>query len=267
MEQPTAEQPLPNQPPSTIDVPFPDADALRLKIGVGACRLSIRPGDGPAWVAGTYTDSTGSLPCRITQEGGSVSLTQNTDMADIRRLFHEVPAFDLSLGSARPYQLTIETGASDSHLDLGGLPIGDLTLHIGAGKVVIDFSAPNTQGMGRIMLTAGAASIEVLNIANSGAAELRAEGGAAGFTFDFGGALQRDMSASITTGMSGVSVRVPGTTAARITPSSVLGGVSVGDGFVSRDGAFWTPAAVAEAAPALSVHASVTFGGLTLELS
>ena len=92
-------------------------------------------------------------------------------------------------------------------------------------------------------------------------------GGAAGYKFDFGGTLQRDARVSIVAGMSGVEIRVPGSTAAKIATETFLGGVDLGDGFMKQEGAFWTRAAVEGRTPVLSVHANVTLGGLVIQNS
>src|SRR5919204_3833096 len=104
-----------------INIPYPDASQRHLRITVGACRLKIAPGDGTAWVAGSYEDPTGGMTCRITQDGGSVKITQEPHLAEMRGRPSGPPVFDLTLGTAQPYLLTVETGASDNDVELGGM--------------------------------------------------------------------------------------------------------------------------------------------------
>lgn len=63
--------------------------------------------------------------------------------------------------------------------------------------------------------------------------------------------LSRDARVSVETGLSGVEISVPASTAARIVAENTLGSVGVGDGFTKREGAFLTEGAVGGAHPCL----------------
>ncbi|HLF26241.1 MAG TPA: hypothetical protein VJG32_07890 [Anaerolineae bacterium] len=256
---------MPNATDTPINVEFPQVTDLHLKLTVGACHLSVKPGDHSAWVNGLYHDPAGALPLKIEQEGGTVKITQEYRSAEWLGLIgREAPRLDLTLGKTRPYVLTLEVGASESHFDLGGLPVTRLLVKQGAGKADFDFSALNPQPMSLLDLDAGAVGLEMRNLANANFAEMTIDGGAAAYKFDFSGTLQRDAHVRLTTGMSAVEVRVPAATAAKITTETVLGGLNLGDGFTRREGAFWTQAALAGQTPVLTMQASVSLGGLTL---
>ena len=126
--------------------------------------------------------------------------------------------FDLSLGKSKPYALTIETGAGECSLDLGGLPITRLELKHGADKMDLDFSAPNPQRMSLLDLGSGAGSTEIKNLANANFAGMNVEGGAVGYILHFGGELQRDARVRIQTGLASIEISIPKSTAAKITP-------------------------------------------------
>jgi hypothetical protein len=247
-----------------INIAYPEAGDRHLRISVGACRLSIVPGESDAWVVGTYQDPSGALPCQIVAEGGTVRITQTYNWAEMIGLWDRPPQFELALGKTRPFPLTLEVGASESRLDLGGVPISRLVVRQGAGKYAIDFSAPNPQPMSLLTLSAGAAGMEITHLANTNCAELNLEGGAAAYLFDFGGILQRDAHVRVATGLSSVEIRVPATTAAKVVSESLLGGLQAGAGFTQRDGAFWTQPALAGATPLLTIQTNVALGSLRL---
>ena len=71
----------------------------------------------------------------------------------------------------------------------------------------------------------------------------------------------------LTTGMSGVEISVPATTAAKIKAEIVLGGLNIGDGFTKKDGAVWTEAAVKGQTPLLTIDANISLGGLTIKIA
>ncbi len=246
-----------------IDVTFPEAQDLHLKIRVGACRLKVKPGEGPNWVTGSYFHPAGLMSSRVEHDGGTVKISQQHDVTDVR-IVKGTPRFDLLLGKARPYALTLETGASESSFDLGGLPLTEITVRHGAGKFDLDFSAPNPKEMKRLDINAGAVGVEMKRLANANFAEMVVEGGAASYRFDFGGTLIRDATARISTGMSSVEIRIPSSTAAKITTKTVLGSLDIGDGYTKKEGGFWTAAAVEGKSPVLTVSASMSLGTLSI---
>ena len=112
-------------------------------MAIGACRFRARPGEGDAWVAGTYHDPTDRRPTRIVEEGASVTITEEEPSFErIPAVFGGVPRYELRLGRQRPFALTIETGASEFDLDLGGIPLTGLTVRQGAGKFGSVFRHP-----------------------------------------------------------------------------------------------------------------------------
>jgi len=262
MEQPAGTVPL--AAVTRIDIPFPEAAGRHLWLAVGACKLRIISGVSGAWVTGTYDDPSGALPLQISQEAGTVKITQRQNISDMLRLFNRAPTLDLALGSAGPYSLTLETGASECYLDLGGLPVDRLTLRQGAGKVDITFSSPNPQEMSTLDVSSGASGIELRNLANANLASLKLEGGAASYRLDFAGTLRRDAQVQITTGVSSVDLLIPSATAAKVSSEATMGSVNAGDGFTRTQGGYWTRAAVEGQTPVINVRASVTLGSLQL---
>ena len=248
-----------------IDIPYPEAGDHHLKITVGACRLTVAPGSGPKWVSGTYEDVANRMPLKIDSDGGTVKITQDYRGGEWWGLVSgSPPRLDMTLGTDKPYLLTLEVGASESQFDLGGLPVTRLLIKQGAGRASFDFSAPNPQPMSLLDLDAGAVGLDMKNLANANFAEMSVDGGAASYKFDFGGALRRDAHVKITTGMASVEIQVPAATAAKVTAEAVLGGLNIGDGFTKTEGAFWTQAALAGQSPVLTIHTNVTMGALHL---
>src|ERR687893_683360 len=248
-----------------IDVAYPAAEELLLRVAIGACRFRARPGEGDAWVAGTYHDPTDRRPARILEEGQSVTITEAVPSFErIPAVFGGVPRYELEFGKERPFALTIETGASDFDLDLGGMPLSRLMVRQGAGKLELGFPVANPEPMELLEISSGAAGIELENLANANPSEVRLSGGAASYEVDFGGVLSREAEVSIETGLSRVVVSVPSSTAARLATETTLGSVDLGDGFTKREGAFLTEAALSGDGPVLSIRACVRLGSLQL---
>lgn len=259
-----------------IQVSYPDTSDLHLRVAEGACRLKVAPAAPEAtgaWISGTEHDPSGLRPLHVRKEGGTVWLTEQPiaphvwDWFRAGHSFADVPVVELALGMAKPFRLTVEIGASENQLDLGGVPISRLALRHGAGKTTVNFSAPNPQPMTLMEIGAGAGSTELRNLANARCAELLIEGGMAAFALDFGGALRQDTHARVTAALSSVDIVVPATTSAKISIESSLGHVDPGEGFTAKEGAFWTQAALEGRTPLLTISASVTLGSLSLRTS
>jgi hypothetical protein len=247
-----------------INVAYPEATDLHLKIRVGACRLKIVPGSGEAWVAGSYQYPSGALPLKVDRRGGKVTITQDYDVAGLGGIFRYTPRFELALGKAKPYALTLEAGASDSLVDLGGIPLKELVIKQGAGRAEIDFSAPNPQEMASLLVNSGAVALQMKNLANANFVEMTFDGGAASYKFDFGGTLRRDAKAKISTSVAPVEMNIPSATAAKVTENTVLANLDLGDGFMKKGGAFLTEAALAGKTPMLTIRANISLGTLSL---
>jgi hypothetical protein len=248
-----------------IHVAYPVAEDLHLRIALGACRFVARPGEGEDWIAGTYSDPTDSRPLRILEAEAGVTITEaEPSFERIPAAFGGVPRYELEFGKERPFALTIETGASDFELNLGGIPLSRLVVRQGAGKFEVGFPEPNPEPMELIDVSTGAAAIELENLANGNFSEMRVSGGAASYELDFGGTLSRDAQVSIETGLSGVQVTVPAATTARVVAETTLGTVDLGDGFTKREGAFVTEGALSGDAPTLAIQAGVRLGSLRL---
>jgi hypothetical protein len=248
-----------------IHVAYPSVDHPHLRIALGACRFTAGLGEDEEWLAGTYSDPTDRRPLRIIEEGPRVTITEaEPSFERIPAVFGGVPRYDVEFGKGRPFALTIETGASDFDLDLGGVPLSRLMVRQGAGKFELAFPRPNPEPMELLEISSGAAAIELENLANANLSQMRLSGGAASYELDFGGVLSREAEVSIETGISGVVVSVPASTAARVTAETTLGSVDVGDGFMKREGAFSTEAALRGDGPVLSIRAGVRLGSLQL---
>src|SRR5918998_6082175 len=251
-----------------INVAYPAAEDLHLRIAFGACRFEARPGEGDEWVAGTYHDPTDRRSARIVEEGSSVTITEEEPSFErIPAVFRGVPRYELEFGKEKPFALTIETGASDFELDLGGVPLRRLMVRQGAGKFELGFPVSNPERMELLEISSGAAGIKLENLANANPSEMRLSGGAASYELDFGGVLSRDAEVSIETGLSAVELSVPSSTAASVGSETNLGSVDVGDGFTKRGGAFSTEGALSEDGPILRIRAGVRLGSLQLRTS
>jgi hypothetical protein len=249
-----------------VDLAYPDeagGEPLELRIALGPCRVRIAAGRGPLWVSGRYEDPTGILPLQVTSEGRQGRVSQTPAARSVPSSARP-PSLDLQLGTDRPYELVIDGGANETIADLGGVPLTRIVVHHGAGRTDLDFSSPNPAEMTAFEVTAGGVAMDLRNLANANFAELTVSGGAAQYRLDFGGELRRDGAVRLNAGVAAVELRLPATTPARVRSSSVLGALDVGDGFLTREGAYWNEAAAAGRTPHLDLQISSVLGAVSV---
>ena len=253
MSQVTSEQ--------KIEIPFPSAAEPTLILRTGPCRIRFTVSEGPAWISGTYDDPTGVLPLEV-HPGDVTTIGQHFDFTAFSNAV--LPRLELAFSRERPFALEIESGATDTTYDLGGVPLTRLNVRAGAGRFDLDFASPNPTTMRSLELSAGAGALSAKRLANAKFASFRLGAGVAGCTLDFGGELAQDAGARIDMGLGSVDVFVPAATAFRLRAKTFASAVRSGAGFVKQGDTYMTAPAVEGKHPLIDVEASVSFGALNL---
>ena len=143
---------------------------------------------------------------------------------------------ELALSPAVPMDLSLELGAVEAELDLGGLSLTSLEIKAGANATRVRFDTPNRVAMRSLDVEAGAASVVLMNIANANAALLNVDAGVGSVELDFTGAWTTDLAASIDIAFGSLKILVPRDVGVRLEVGKVLARVS-SEGLASRDGA------------------------------
>lgn len=244
-----------------IRAPYLDVAVPTFSVRLGACRLRITRAapDAAAWIEGTYRDPGGEDPVKLHVEDGRVTLSQDRPLDRAVGLLHGVPSCSLALGTAAPFRLEVETGASDVDLELGGIPLRSLAVRAGAGRVEIDVDTANPADADEVTLQVGAGGLDARRLGNLAASRMRVDSGAAGVVLDLTGELRRHLDVRVSAGMSGLRLRLPEDRPARLHATTTLGSQDIGDGFVTRDGAVST---LVDGEPVVEVTATVALGNL-----
>lgn len=190
----------------SITVAAPESDETRLTISFGVGELTLSPG-AQGLVDGTAVYNVEDLKPEIEKNGNSIEIKQG----DFKNppLFDDIKSeWDLKLGNA-PLDLTIQAGAYEGNLELGGLALKSLTVRDGAANVDISFSEPNQTEMSMLRYETGASNVKLTGLANANFSTLTFSGGAGNYTLDFSGELQRDAVVTIEAGFGDLSLVIP----------------------------------------------------------
>lgn len=207
--------------PTNIDdihIPLPDtSEPITLEIDTDAGRLIIVPGTGrEALVDGTATYNVNLLKPEILINGNRFRVRHENGIGAIIGTLREDIRSDwnLKLGPA-PMNLTINAGAAEGDIELGGLALTQLEVSKGASDFELSFSKPNLAEMETLEFGTIAGSATLTGLANANAAEINFESGPGDYTLDFGGELRRDVELTLQGGLGTLTVIIPEGTAAR----------------------------------------------------
>lgn len=214
-----------------ISVAGPDSKTAYLTLEFGAGKLTLAPGAEGKLVSGTATYNVPDLQPEVIQKDDNITIKQGdytvNGIPNMEGLKND---WDLKLGNT-DLDLTLQAGAYDGALDLGGLSLVNLTVNDGAADVTVDFSAANPTEMNALTYKTGASNIKLLNLANANFSSLVFEGGIGNYTLDFNGELQRDAAANIRAGMSNITLVIPTGISAQVTVEDGLSSVDTPSGW------------------------------------
>jgi hypothetical protein len=215
----------------SITVADPKSDEARLTISFGAGKLILSPG-AQNLVEGTAIYNVPDLKPEIQKSDSSIEIKQGD--------FHSLPSFDdmknewdLKL-SDTPLDLTVQAGAYEGDLELGGLALKSLTVRDGASNVELSFLEPNLTEMSLLRYETGASDVKLTGLANANFSTLAFSGGAGNYTLDFSGDLQQDAVVTIESGFGNLSLVVPDDVDAVITVESAAVNITHGSGWAQN---------------------------------
>ena len=168
----------------TVNLPLSDIREARIRFHHGAGRLEI----GPAAEPGTLLSGlfAGGVEQRLDRNGSAANLDLR---ARSDAMFygwpgpgmHEGMTWNVNLTRDIPLQLEVETGASETRLNLQDLLVTELTVKTGASSTIA--TLPARAGTTRMNVHAGAASVEI-RVPQGVAGRIQIKSGLAGIHID-----------------------------------------------------------------------------------
>ena len=244
-----------------IAVPFPDADSAELTLTFGAGELKIEPDGKELLVEGLATYNVLDFKPQINIDGNKVSVeTGDLDIKGIPNLGDDIKnKWDLKLGNM-PMRLSLNAGAYEGHIDLGGLALESLDVADGAADLELEFSQPNPAEMTTLRYTTGASNVKLKGLANANFLSMIFRCGAGDYTLDFSGGLKRDAAVTIEAGLSQVIIIVPQGTSAQVIFNGGLTNIDVSDEWQISDKTY----TLAGSGPTLTINVDMGAGNLEL---
>jgi hypothetical protein len=217
----------------SITVADPKSEETRLTLSFGAGQLTISPDpQAENLVEGVAIYNVADLKPKIQKSDGSIEIRQG-DFKSLPLFDNMKNEWDLRL-SDTPLDLTLEAGAYQGTMELGGLALKSLTVQDGASHVDLSFKEPNQTEMSVLRYETGASDVKLTGLANANFSTLTFSGGAGNYTLDFGGELQRDAVVTVNSGVGNVSLIVPEDVDAVMTVESAAVNINHGSGWAQN---------------------------------
>lgn len=232
-----------------------------VQISMGAGKLNVGAG-AAGLVEGTVQYNVPEWKPTVTHTGGTVTIEQTLPKTNIgvpQSGSSIVNDWALKLGNV-PMALTVNAGAYQGTLSLGGVPLTTLTIHDGASNAKVTFDSANPQSMSTLTYETGASTVTLSELANANAQNVEFTGGAGDYQLDFSGKLQHDMTVSVHSGASSVRLVVPPGVSAKVTVSGGLNNVNA-DSTWTHAGDTYTQSG---SGPTITVSVDMGVGSLKL---
>jgi len=243
-------------------VPAPASGTTGLTLNFGAGELTLNPGAANALVEGTATYNIEEYKPVVTIEGDQATVsTGNLKLGRLPSIHADnlKNIWDLKLGS-QPMGLTINAGAYQGRIELGGLALENLEINDGAADAQVSFSQPNPAQMDQFLYSTGASNIYLRSLANANFSNMIFRSGLGQYTLDFSGQLTRPANVTIESGASKVIIIVPQGVPARVTMDGGLSSVTAQGAWQKSGGGY----VLAGSGPGLNI--TITLGAGEVEL-
>jgi len=195
----------------TEKVEIQGANEVVLQCDLGAGEFSISPKDmtEAAVIDITYNPRRIEYYVNSDVKRGKCYIELESEHRSHTNMDSEDNIWDIVLSTRYETSIEMDIGACEAEIDLGGIPLKELTIDVGAASGVIEFSAPNPIRLEEIDIDAGASSIEIRELGNANFEYFNFDGGAGSFDLDLRGKYDGESEVSIDIGLGSADITLP----------------------------------------------------------
>lgn len=183
------------------------SEPTAVKIEMGGGTLNLRGGTDKL-VEGEVNYNFYTLEPNVSRTGNQVTISQKTKTTVSLPQGKLINDWELQLGPM-PLALSVNTGAYEGKLNLGGLSLTSLSIADGASSSRVYFDEPNLVAMTKFTYTTGASDVELHGLGNANVSEIRFSSGVGNYLLDFSGENTTDCEVSIKSGVSNLKIIIP----------------------------------------------------------
>jgi hypothetical protein len=135
---------------------------------------------------------------------------------------HTEAELAVTLSRRVPLDLTLELGAVEADIELGGLRLRTLDLATGASDGTLRVSEPNPEPMSSARIRVGASSFRGIGLGHLNAAEFDVNAGVGSVRLDFSGLRREETTVRVGMGVGSLEIQVPSDVGVRLIRRSFL---------------------------------------------
>lgn len=202
----------------TEKVEIKDADKifLRGELGAGVFKI-LSENQDEAFIANiSYSPKDVEYWVNSRIRSGKCVIDIGSELDNNHSMDSEDNKWDIMLSKKYPIEIDLDIGACEADFELGGLPIEELTMDVGAADAEIFFSERNPNRLKEIDIDAGACSFKMHNIGNANFESFKIDGGVGSFDLDFLGEYKGVSYIDIDIGLGSADIVLPKNVAVQI---------------------------------------------------
>jgi hypothetical protein len=195
----------------TEKIEMKDADEVVLRCDLGAGEFTISPGDfkEAAIINITYDPRRIDYYVEFEEKRGKCYIELESEHHSSSNIDTEDNIWDIALSKEYPVAIEIDIGACDAEIELGGIPVTEMTMDVGAASGVLEFSEPNPVRLEELDIDAGASSLEIHELGNANFEYFNFDGGAGSFDLDLTGKYDGESVVTIDVGLGSADITMP----------------------------------------------------------
>jgi len=193
------------------NIPGGDIDLLFVNIDLGAGDFIIMAKDMEEVFIGQADFNPNSTQTIIDMEQDDKTGYLEIESNNLRD--HDIDTDDLFMEGALSTRyisdITLDMGACKADIELGGIPLRELNIDIGAAKGILNFSSANPEKLKELAVDAGAAKFSIEKLGNANFEIFNFDGGVGSFELDFSGEWKSKSIAHIEIGLGSATIYIP----------------------------------------------------------
>ena len=194
--------------------------ALQVSVEYGAGHLNISPGPENSLYRATLRYDANVFKPLNEYEDGELKIGITGGKLSGRNM--KSGRLDLVIGTAVPLDLSVQFGAAEADLELGGLRLEKASIQTGASDTYVRVSKPNPISCSSARFEVGAARFQSEGLGNLNCEDLTISGGVGDVTLDLTGTWRSDSHVDINMGLGSLTLRLPRGLGVAVRKSGVL---------------------------------------------
>jgi hypothetical protein len=212
---------------------------LHVDVQYGAGKLTVEPARDNALYRATIEYDADLFDPVTRYQDGRLTVGVESTGKHLRLKDRQGGEMQLELSPDVPLDLSLEFGAVEADMELGGLHIENAEIQTGASETEVRFSHPNASECQRAQFAVGAAAFRAYGLGNLNCRNLKIDTGVGDVKLDFTGDWRTDMDAELNVALGSANLVLPRDVGVRVNKDTFLASFDANQ-FEKRDGQFYS---------------------------